>query len=622
MSSDQTAQKMKRTLFWACFAAVVLSMLPFLLGSLSAAKTGDWFAGFQHSFDDQMVYAAWMTQAQDGHLLMDNRFAVDPQPGLTIHLYYFVAGLVSKVLGIPLTFALARGVFSALFVVLLYGFLRRLSPNTYFQKLGLCLGAFGGGMGFLVWHSFGQDFAKGADGTIARIMDGHLPIDVWQPEAFVFPSMLTNSLFMVSLCLVLVVLSCLLDARKSWKPVVPGALAMLVLMNVHSYDVLLIGLVGIGLLVVQIANRNVSLTWVLRALTIGLGALPSALWFVYVLREDAVFQARAATLTFAPTFKQVAAGLALLIAFSALRWIEERQNDSAKRWRIGLIVAAVLIGVGWFLSAANPNAYWLGWMAWAFAYAAAVAVAVLMRTENCALNLIQTWALVSLAAIYFPGLFQRKLAMGMALPWSILAALGLYALVALKAKEVRIAVGALSLAAMCFTSVCWFLRERAYITSNVARTTVQPVFFQPEVRQILQTLRKEEGRKVILAMPGVPRMTANEYGIEPDSFEAPFIPDLNPMASGFAGAYSYAGHWSETPNYLDRRNDATRFFLRSTTDESRREILARSGAKYLIAPVPEAFPEMFDLTQQALIDARQMGDVLAGGTQFVLVRLR
>mgnify|MGYP006184294005 CR=1 FL=1 len=45
----------------------------------------------------------------------------------------------------------------------------------------------------------------------------------WQPEGFVFPSMLTTSLFMASLCLILVIFTSFLDARKSWKPVLQAA---------------------------------------------------------------------------------------------------------------------------------------------------------------------------------------------------------------------------------------------------------------------------------------------------------------------------------------------------------------------------------------------------------------
>src|SRR5690606_23444982 len=127
--------------------------------------------------------------------------------------------------------------------------------------------------------------------------------DVWQPEAFVFPSMLTNALFMASLCLILGVFLSFLDAKQSWKPVLPGFICMALLMNIHSYDVLLVALVMVGCLAMQLARRDADWKWIARAGVIGLGAVPPALWFMHVLRNDSVFQERAATPTFSPNFK-------------------------------------------------------------------------------------------------------------------------------------------------------------------------------------------------------------------------------------------------------------------------------------------------------------------------------
>src|SRR4051812_26682055 len=55
-----------------------------------ATSPGSSYLGIQYNLDDHMVYAAWMRQAMDGHILFDNRFATDPQPRLTVHLYFLV----------------------------------------------------------------------------------------------------------------------------------------------------------------------------------------------------------------------------------------------------------------------------------------------------------------------------------------------------------------------------------------------------------------------------------------------------------------------------------------------------------------------------------------------------
>ncbi len=623
MSSPAADPRTRR--FVLVFALVVgfLCFSTYLIGALSAAQRGLWYAGFQHATDDQMVYAAWMTQAQDGRLLMDNRFAVESQPGLTIHLYFFAVGLLSKFTGIGLAAAAARAVFSGLFVWLLYRFLTRIDGDSFFLKLGLILGTFGGGVGFLVWHSFGEAIVKPGPGPLIALLSGRLPIDVWQPEAFAFPSMLVNGLFVASLCLMLVAITALLDARLSWKPVPIGAAAMLLLMNVHSYDVLLLAIVAVAFLASQATVRTLSGGWIVRGAAIFSGAIPSAAWFLHVYREDAVFRARAATETFAPDFRQVLAGILLLAALAAAGLAAQAWNreEPARRDRLGLLSFG-LLSVGLFAAAsARPEGFWMDWLTWAGVFLAATLAVALLAKGKPAYDWTLAWAIAGLVAIYLPALFQRKLAMGLAIPWALLASLALYRFLEAREKGLRTLIGAASLVLLCLSSLFWFVRERDYVRSNVSRTTVQPVFYPAEVESILTKLRSVPGRKVVLAMPGIPSFVTDHAGAAEDRFATPYMPDLNPLASGFGGAYSYAGHWSETPQYLERRAETLRFFLGSTSPERREELLRRIGVTHVIAPVPAAFPDFLERTGQTLADVTGMGKTIAGGSQFVLLEV-
>src|SRR5262249_32053803 len=158
----------------------------------------------------------------------------DPQPGLTIHIYFFILGLLAKITGIPLAMAIAKMAFSALFVVLAHKLIQRVTSDTYVTKLALAMVTLGGGIGFLVWETFGSELERPGPfaSMLASLHVPGTPNDVWQPEAFVFPSMLTNGLFMVSLCLIVGVFLCFLNAKDSWKPVLPGALCLAALMNI------------------------------------------------------------------------------------------------------------------------------------------------------------------------------------------------------------------------------------------------------------------------------------------------------------------------------------------------------------------------------------------------------
>jgi hypothetical protein len=101
-----------------------------------------------------------------------------------------------------------------------------------------------------------------------------------------------------------------------------------------------------------------------------------------------------------------------------------------------------------------------------------------------------------------------------------------------------------------------------------------------------------------------------------DSFGTPIVPDLNSIVSGLTGSYTYAGHWSETPQYNERRGEMSRlFYNRAELPQERLDELHRIGAQYVIAPVPEAFPELFPF------DFKDAGKVVVDGTQFRLVKV-
>jgi len=595
--------------------AAILSILPSLY-ALLAAPPGAKYLGFQFNTDDHMVYSAWMRQAMDGHLLMDNRFAVDSQPGLTIHIYFFVLGLLAKLTGIPLAAAIGKMAFSALFVVLIHRLIQKTVTNVYTRKLALAIVVVGGGLGFLVWENFGRVFTtSGPFQSLFTAMGvPGLPNDVWQPEGFVLPSLLTNGLFMVSLCLIVFIFLSFLEAKNSWKPVLPGALAFAALMNIHSYDVLIIAFAMIAFLGMQITRRAISKEWVIRALVIASGAIPPALWFVHVLKQDAVFQARAATPTYSANFKVLLLGYALMIAMAALSPFQSRLKAD-KRVLTGAAIGAILILL-LFATAPAPGfeGYAMGMPAWLLIYVATVACCCLLAQDRPAANLVVAWALTGLIAPYFPSLFERKLTMGLSVPWAILAAAGLSAVALNRERSKRNLITVLTILCVAGTSLRWFFREIELIKLNVSNTTVHPVYLTRDVQSILAYLNDHhasEQKTIVVAMPGVPQPVPDS---QPVTFREPVLPDLNPILSGFAGVYTYAGHWSETPDYGNRRNESMAIFLDRTPQEERQAILEKIKPAYIVTPAPNTFPQIADLSG--------LGEVVVQGNQFQLIKVR
>lgn len=575
-------------------------MVPFVV-ALARPIEGGLYLGTQYNTDDHMVYAAWMRQAMEGRILFDNRFTVDEQPGLTFHAYFLVLGWIAKVVGIPLASNLARAAFGFFAVLLLGRFIERLGWSGAHARVALVTGVFGAGLGFAMFRPFGVAFPETDHGHISEWLFGGLSADAWQPEAFLFPSLLTNGLFAFSLCLWLVGLGAILDAHHSRRAVGLGCLAVALLMNVHSYDVLLMALVGVAYL----CAGPVSNAWLGRTALIALGAVPAALWFWWVLRQDPVFQARAATETYSPGVRQYLAALAPGLVFAVGALVGHGRATAA--WVLGI----GLVGLALFAGAATPE-YWLGYPAWIGCLAAACVVTRLARSEKPAWNVLVAWLAVGLVAIYFPALFQRKLAMSLAVPWMLLAGWSIAEVASRLPARERLLATALGVLVLCATSLAWLLRETTvYIARNVANTAVHPVHLEHELADVLLYLNeRRHARTVLLAMPGVPR------GAEGGGFVEPAIPDFNPIASGLAGVYTFAGHWSETPHYAERRSRLVReLFSERATPESQAALIEETRADYILAPlslVAAPGPEG---------DLRRFGEAVYEGNRYVLIRV-
>lgn len=582
--------------------AAALAALPVLLGYLARTE-GQTYLPFHLSLDDHMVYAAWMRQAMDGHALFDNRFTTDPQPGLTLHLLFLFLGWVAKFVGIPLTLTLARIGFSYAAVRLLASFVARCGLTSFTGKFALVTSVFGGGLAFLNWHTFGDAYTKGP-AWMSLLTGGRQPIDNWQPEAFVFPSMLTNGLFMAALCLILWTFNSVLDARSSWKPVIPGVIAFGVLMNVHSYDVALVAMVLLAFVVSLVASKAFETKWALRAFVIGLGAIPAALWFMNVLQKDPVFKARAETLTYTTGFREIIVGIAPLFLLAILALVRSDLPHPRKYAATALLV--VLTVWLWIATSGPQNGYALSLAEWAVAFLLALAVAALVAKPDIGWNLLWSWAAVALVAPYFPALFQRKLSMMLAIPWAILAAIALANELQRMERQPRNLVAALTLAVMCLSSVFWLRRDVELARLGVSKTVVHNLYLTRDETQIMKRLNEIGDGRNAVAIPGIPVPTMDGPA---------FLTDLSPILSGLTGVHTYAGHWSETPNYNTRRNEVTDFFMRTHTDAERRAMLDKFGTDFLVAPRPEAYDGAFP-------DMRTLGEVLYEGDQLVLIKVR
>lgn len=594
---------------------LILMLVVFLPNILAFGfgAPGSTYLGSVFNSDDHMVYAAWIRQASEGAILFDNRFTTDSQPGRTFHLYFLILGWVAKFVGITAATTGARLLFSFTFVWMLGALLRRSTLSIYACKLSMIFAVFGGGFGFLVWHKFGRMIVNPRSAGFSFIFGDLLPVDVWQPEVAVFSSALTNGLFMVSLTLMLVVLVSAIDSQHSWKSVLAGAISMGILMNIHSYDVMLIGLILCGLLVAVIAKKEFTGIWLGRIAVICAGIIPGAYWFLHTLATDPVFQERVATPTFSPNFRALLIGIlpAWALTLVAMKRIPEGKPIAAGLFGIGTV------GLGIGLSQVG-DFFLMNWVGFLIAFICGLVI-IWLGSRDCHFwNLMLSWAVLGVLAPYAPVLFQRKLAAGLIIPFAILGAMGLGELMKNMDRIQRNLLTSVLGLSLGMSSVLWLQRDALLIRDDVSTTTVQPAFLTAEMSKIISTISQTritdngvDRSPSVIAIPGVPNPMSGT-----DRFGRPYIVDMNPIVSGFAGAYTYAGHWSETPKYADKRNETMQIlFTGQISTAEQLEWLKSKSIDFIIAPNLENYPDL------PFRDLKSLGEVQVKGPEFLLIRL-
>jgi hypothetical protein len=558
LSENQQTTLFRKFTLWLGLATCALILLPSLYG-LMLRPANSLYLGIQYNIDDHMVYSAWMRQAMEGRILFENRFTTIEQPGLTLHVYFLVLGWIAKLTGIPVAMHLGRIAFCFLSIQALGRLIEKAHKGVHARKLGLALAVFGGGLGFMVWHMYGVAIVKPGSDLLAGIMSSRLPTDVWQPEGFFLYSALTNGLFMVSAFLILMTLNFALEARNSGRAVLYGALCLGLLMNIHSYDVLLLGLIFIGFCVALLASKQFDRHWLAKMLLIGLGIVPFALWFIYVLRNDPVFQARAATETFSANYRSFFFGFAVLMLMALP---VNLRGSNLNKMGVGLLA---LLHITLFALAPQhlADGFFMQSLPWLGCFSVTLFGIYLYsktttreNTMSSAHLLLFAWAAVGLIAPYFPALFQRKLMMMLGVPWGVLAGFGISKILESRERGQRNLLTSLGIVVAGATGIQWFSRELTLIRNNVSNTTVHSVYLPKDIVEIIARLEPLGRKAVVIALPGMPAPRTDEQG-QPvlDIYDTPIVSDLNPFFTGLAGSRAIAGHWSETPNYAAKRKE-------------------------------------------------------------------
>ena len=353
---------------WSAFVMLLVSG-PYIEGNRIAGDR--YFSGLVTAVDDGNVYLHWIRQVADGSTTLGNQYTTDADRGLSFNCFLFALGKLSAVTGLTAAqvFHVGRFLAGCLCLVSFFVLACAFSANPAFRWVSLVLVSLSSGFGWLFATLFGPASA------VQPIDYG--PSWVYQPEAITFMSLLVNPLFCFSLALICLALFSalrLLDTGRSGWAVGAGA-CLLVLANVHTYDVIGVHFTVLTWLIVAIATRRTSAWRALLHYAIMFAmTLPAVGWQWHVVQADELYRAKASTVTASGPFLNYVTGF----------------------------------GIPWLL-----------------AVAAAVWIARTSSPERRRLAQLIPWAVIASAVIYLPVPWQRKAVEGLHLPICLLAAVAL-----------------------------------------------------------------------------------------------------------------------------------------------------------------------------------------------------
>jgi len=414
--------------------ALVFASVPYIAG-LAIERPGEHFVGLTYNIDDACVYISWIRQVADGRLLYRNNYTNQPQRAGQFNLLFVLMGLTVRATGLSPTAVLHlfRVLLGAGLLVLAWVFAGQFIPDERKRLFFLAILAFSSGFGW------------------ALPRHGHQgPVDMWQPEAITFLSLYLNPLFLAGQILMLGAFYFLIQASStgSLRSSALAGVLLLLLANIHTYDVLTIGAVWVSYLVVLCLMER-RILWRLIALSLLAAALslPALAYQVHLYRTEEVFRLRANTPAPSPAI-----------------------------WSYFLGYGAVFVAAIFGLPAALKGRKRL---------------------------LIAVWAAVGFALPYLPVAQQRKLVMGLHIPLAILAAAAIWPLARrLSRRNAR----ALGLAFICFLAIgnIRFLQnDVAGLMQNQTAPFFPPFLTDSEIR-CLQWLRANTKRSdTVFASPEI-----------------------------------------------------------------------------------------------------------------------
>ncbi len=490
--------------WWALglgFCVAGITALPYLWGQTSAPY-GWHYLGFVYNPDDVNVHLSWIRQAAEGATFFRNEFTSEPHTGRFFSLFMLGLGRLAALLHIGpyAVWAAARVVWAVLLVLALWAVTVPLTQRPRVRRLAVLTVVLSSGLGWL----------SVALGWSLDPVD--LEPDRVMPEAITFLSLYLNPLFSSSMALLLgaMALGGAALRRLRWDWAVAAGLLGVLLANQHTYDVIPLALTLLAW-TLDLSRRDgwPRARWGVLGV-IALLCLPAVYYQYQLIQNDALYAAKANTITATPSLPT------MLVSY-------------------GLILPLAAIG-GWRMVRRDR---WLG-------------------------RLLVWWAMLQWVCIYLPTSlfpFQRKMIEGLHIPLALLAGLGLAWLARtlprwLAARRLPAEAEATS-GPEARRAVVARARRWVVPLATVGLLTLVP----SNLLFVLSTFDNLSGNnesKAAVLMPPFslpdPDLAALDWlpAHSADDAVVLCLPYVGNYVPGRIGRTVFVGHWAETINYVEK----------------------------------------------------------------------
>ncbi|MDD5039548.1 MAG: hypothetical protein PHY34_00170 [Patescibacteria group bacterium] len=507
----------------AC-ATIVITAAPYLYGYFTR-PTGMVYTGLHHlTPGDTNVFLSMIEQVKQGHAVFLNLYTGEAQSRIFINPLWLSVGLFAKAFDMPNLLALhiARSILIAVFIFVVYLFIAYVIRHQRWRVWVLILIVFSSGLG-VFFNPFLFD---------PNNIEEH-PTDIWVPESITFLTLYHTPHIIASLTLIVLVFLLMLLAfdtnRVSYS--VAAGIANLFLTWFHPFNAPTIALtLAIFICVQCIRSRTVLWQYLKHGVVLALFTVPPVLYLYLISRADWVIR----------------------------NWSAQNILNSPSIWMY-------LIGFGLLLPLAAVGAWKL-------------------RGKPTSRHIfVLSWIAATMALVYFPVAFQRRMIEGFHIPLSILAFIGVASVVSVISRK----RGSDSMAPVIVLIVLF-----VFLPLTNAQIVGQDIHLYQTKKALPYYLTEQE----VEAMHWLRDHVGEREVIFSSYYMGNFIP-------AYSGRVVWVGHGPQTIN-LQEKFTASEWFWQDDTDSTgKKQFLNEQNIAYVFYGQKEKESGSYDPDTKAYLEA-------------------